>query len=111
MPINEDGKSYQIEIDEAAEKDLDEIIAYYESEKEVLGIEFLLKFYDTVSILKNYPEAFPLAYSRFRKITMKRFPYNIFYFVEDDTQKVIVFAILHNKRGKSYLETRLKDDK
>ena len=76
-----------------ADTDLREARDWYEQQRPGLGDEFLLSMADALTRLEESPDQFPLYYRGFHRLLTKRFPYKLFYRIEDDA--VIVFRILH----------------
>ena len=79
-----------------AEADLREAWAWYESQRAGLGGELLIEIRTAIHRLETDPERRPFYYRDFRRLLTRRFPYKLFYRVEDE--RVIVFRILHAKR-------------
>ncbi len=79
-----------------AEADLAEAKAWYENQRRGLGDELLDEIRNAVNLLAVDPERRPFYYRDFRRLLTRRFPYKLFYRVESD--RVIVFRILHAKR-------------
>lgn len=87
---------WRVIIRPAAEADLRDACSWYESQRTGLGDELLAEVDRAVQLLEEQPERRPVYYNGFRRLITRRFPYKIFYRVEDD--RVIVFRILHAKR-------------
>lgn len=49
------------------------------------------------------------VFADIRVLSLKVFPYNIYYIKEETDKKVFIIAILHNKRNSDFIKTRLKD--
>ena len=62
----------------------------------VLGDDLLDEVKRALELLSEYPEERPIYYNGFRRLITNRFPYNLFYRLEND--RVVVFRILHAKR-------------
>jgi toxin ParE1/3/4 len=88
--------SRQVIIRPNAEADLREAFSWYESQRAGLGDELLIEVRAAMLLLENDPERRPLYYRGFRRLITRRFPYKIFYRLENE--RVIVFRILHAKR-------------
>ena len=98
--------SYTILIEELAEKDIDEAFLWFELQKEGLGFEFIESISETFEKIMNYPFANQLAYKNLRKTVIKRFPYLIFYFVDNDLIHIV--AVMHSRRNPNFWKQRLK---
>jgi plasmid stabilization system protein ParE len=54
--------------------------------------------------IQQWPERWPLFHSRFRKYTLHKFPYTIFY--RCDTGRTFVLALAHGRRRPGYWKRR-----
>jgi len=79
-----------------AEQDVEKARQWYEAQQIGLGNRFLQEISQAVLSLKNDADRLPLYYRRFRRILLPRFPYKIFYLLDDE--RVLVFRVLHAKR-------------
>jgi plasmid stabilization system protein ParE len=100
--------AYQIKISQQAEKELDEVMGWYEEEKSGLGITFLNHFFNWIAYLKDNPYLYQEIYKKYRRVLMKKYPYAIYYSIEEQKQKVTVLAIWHTSRNPARLKGRLK---
>ena len=87
---------YEIIVRSIAEKDISEIIHWYEKQIPGLGNRFFTSLDATLSSIQRNPKIYPKIYKDFRRALLPRFPYGVFYTV--DNNEVIVFAIFHGKR-------------
>jgi toxin ParE1/3/4 len=90
---------YSVSIRPRAEADLREAHQWYEVQRPGLGSDFLDEIKRAMTLLEEEPERRPYYYRGFRRCLTRRFPYKIFYRVE--TNRVIVFRVLHAKRDQS----------
>jgi plasmid stabilization system protein ParE len=58
-----------------------------------LGEEFLVAIAEVLLRLEDNPKLFPFYYGKFRRALTRRFPYKVFFQIQDDA--VIVFRVLH----------------
>lgn len=70
-----------------------------------MGYDFLLQVDAGINFIKRNPEIHPIEYRGTRKHLIKRFPYKIIYFIEEE--KIVVIAALHGKRSPNLLKKRL----
>ena len=80
-----------------AEADLEEAKSWYEERRAGLGTDLVVEVRGVIGRLRENPGRFPLYYRDFRRVLLRRFPYKVFYAVEND--RIIVFRILHTKRN------------
>ena len=79
-----------------AEADLREAQNWYENQRAGLGAEFLAEIDATLQVLIRDPQRHAVYYRGFRRVLARRFPYKLFYRLEDG--RLIVFRILHVRR-------------
>lgn len=87
-----------LEIRPAARREFDEASDWYRDEDPVLRDRFVHAVEMTISDLTWTPFAFPVAYGEaVHRATVKRFPYSIFFTVENEL--VVVLSIFHDIRN------------
>ncbi|MDX2128432.1 MAG: type II toxin-antitoxin system RelE/ParE family toxin [Chloroherpetonaceae bacterium] len=96
----------KIRIVDEAERDLDEIINWYNERSFELGDKFYLVFKKKLDLIFQNPKIYRKSYKKIRRATINQFPYGI-YFIHDD-EEIIVLAILHFKRSPKLIFSRLK---
>jgi plasmid stabilization system protein ParE len=79
-----------------AEEDLAEAKAWYERQRPGLGDEFLECVEEVLDRIPQFPEAGRPMLRGVRRLLVRRFPYAVFYRVEDD--QVAVLAVYHTRR-------------
>lgn len=100
--------AYQISVTQPAESELDEVMDWYEKEKSGLGITFLYHFLNRIAYLRENPYLYQEVYKAYRRVLMKKYPYAIYYGIEEQNQEVIVLAIWHTSKDPERLKNRLE---
>lgn len=100
--------AYQIRVTKQAEDELDEVMGWYEKEKPGLGIAFLNHFFNRVAFLKSNPYLYQEVYKTYQRLLMQKYPYAVYYAVEEQKQEVTVLAVWHTSRNPERLKNRLK---
>ncbi len=86
-----------------AELDMREAYAWYEKQIPGLGSSFLLNVDAALRSVQRMPLQYQTIHREVRRCLMRRFPYGIFYMVED--RRIVVMAVFHAKRDpKSWQE-------
>ncbi len=86
-----------------AERDIREAFSWYETQIPDLGANFLLHFDAALRSLQRNPLQCQVVHREVRRCLMRRFPYGIFYIVEE--RRIVVLAVFHAKRDpKSWQE-------
>ncbi len=73
---------------------LDPEIAFdwYESQFPGLGLEFLDCIEEKIKKIQNLPKAYPVHHENFRRALVRKFPFSIFYTIEE--QVIVLHAVL-----------------
>lgn len=98
---------YRVIVRPEVEDDLKGAFFWYEDKRVGLGHDFLLQVNAGLNFIMRNPVIHPIEYKGARKHIVKRFPYKIIYFVEQE--KIIVLAVLHGKRRPDLLKKRMDD--
>ena len=99
---------YKLIVLPQAELDVKEASIWYEEQQEGIGLEFALGFENRLGLLKQNPCLFPKVYNEARKVLIKKFPYRIFYIVNEDKKEVVIHAVIHTRRDPKIWQKRVK---
>lgn len=89
---------YRVVVVPSAEREISESAAFYEEQKEGLGVDFL----NELDLSKDKLSQQPHNYSYISKektlrcLSISRFPFKIIYEVHDD--RVVIYSVYHDKR-------------
>ena len=97
---------FDVVFSETAENDLDEIAEWYEAIRQGLKDEFLLCVEGEVEIIRRAPLIYSEYFLNVRKAKTNKFPYGIYYMVED--KRVVILAIAHQKRSIRVIKKKIK---
>jgi plasmid stabilization system protein ParE len=97
--------SYTIRFAPDALGDYSEAYAWYEDK----GVEkkFERAVLDRLKFIALHPEASPLKYKHLRATHIKKFPYRLFFELNDVLKVATIVAILHDARDSTSLTQRL----
>jgi hypothetical protein len=89
-----------------AEAEIDSAATWYEGKRRGLGKQLIVAAEKAIAAIKEAPEAYPRwkAGYPFRKSTLTRFPFAIFFTVDEFWIRIIAFA--HTKRRPGYWVSR-----
>lgn len=96
----------KIQILNAANQDLLDGYQFYEKQTEGLGSYFLDTLFSDIDSLKVYAGIHSLYLNRYHRLLSKRFPFAIYYRIENDT--VFIYAVLDCRRNPAWAKNRLK---
>jgi toxin ParE1/3/4 len=97
-------KSYRLLIRPEAEFDLAAAYQWYEDKDVGLGEEFLRTVEVSLLGIQKDPQAHQKIYKEIRRALTRRFPYGIFYLIDNDT--VSVLGVLHARRDPAVIKAR-----
>jgi toxin ParE1/3/4 len=80
-----------------AQLEVQEAFRYYQEKSEGLGFEFMRSLDAALQSAKRNPFAYQKIYKEIRRILLRKFPYAVFYIVEEN--RIIVIACFHQKRS------------
>ncbi|MDJ0576478.1 MAG: type II toxin-antitoxin system RelE/ParE family toxin [Xenococcaceae cyanobacterium MO_234.B1] len=97
--------TYKIKISEEAKLDLEDAYQWYESQINQLGSEFIRVVDKNLASIQKNPFAYPIIYNNVRRKLLPRFPYGLFYIIQENL--IFVFACFHVKRDPQQWKRRL----
>jgi plasmid stabilization system protein ParE len=87
-----------------ARRDLREAQKWYRNISRELANDFIRRIDEAIVLAQERPLAFQFAHRTFRRILVHRFPYALFYQV--DETRIVVVAVLHQARDPETLGSR-----
>jgi len=87
-----------------AEVDVFEAASWYEREREGLGSAFLARVRRVFTRIESGPLQFPLVTTDIRRALLGRFPFGVFFLVDDHA--AVVIAVMHLHRHPDSWEDR-----
>ena len=90
--------AYSIVITERARKEIKNAIDYYASNSNVAPINFSAILKDAFDTLTTHP-FFAAKYKNVRSLKLKRFPYSLYFIVNNKKGTVRVLSCFHNKQS------------
>ncbi|MDI1244973.1 MAG: type II toxin-antitoxin system RelE/ParE family toxin [Rhodoferax sp.] len=95
----------KVALSAGAEKDLLDGFEFYEVQQESLGWYFLDSLYADIDSLSLYAGVHPKPIGAFHRTTGKRFPFSIYYQVNDDVATVV--AVLDSRQNPKRIRAKL----
>lgn len=89
----------------AAELEVDEAVAYFDTQREGLGDRFEQDLQNTVAFVSAHPQSGRAITGHVRKFGLRTFRYNVIYVIDGD--EIIVVAVAHHRRRPGYWQVRL----
>jgi plasmid stabilization system protein ParE len=96
--------TYPVIFTPAARAELIEAQDWYEREATGLGRRFRQAIDALIERTSSNPRQFPVVYKNVRRALLRRFPYSLFFVLEDDA--LLVIACFHASRDPSHWQRR-----
>jgi len=96
----------KIKILNSANQDLVDGYWFYEKQEEGLGIYFLDTLFSDIDSLKVYAGIHPMHFEKYHRLLSKRFPFAVYYRVENDT--ALVYAVLDCRRNPAWIRNKME---
>ena len=96
--------AYRLLSQPRADLDVEAAFEWYENERSGLGLEFLEELRATYDRIADGPLKYPVLRSGIRRALLKRFPYAVYFAIEDDV--ALVVAVLHASRDPARWQVR-----
>lgn len=93
---------------QGAEAEYLEAIRFYEEQRPGLGAALIREFEQATKLMVEKPQAWKIVHpAGIRRISLKRFPFSIFFFCSADDSRLIT-AFAHHRRAPGYWLARIK---
>jgi len=101
--------SFRVVIEEEAEREFAEAVAFYDEHEPGIGQRFARELQAFFKTVYQDPERFCFASRLTRKAKMpKPWPYSVYFVVKRETSEVIISTVWHGSRNPTELRRRLK---
>lgn len=78
--------------------------ARYESQRSGLGVEFISEVERCIALAAKQPQLCAIIHKNTRRMTMRRFPYSIYFRTEP--RRIVVLAVFHGSRDPAIWKAR-----
>jgi plasmid stabilization system protein ParE len=95
---------YDLIVRPEAEAELAEAFNWYEQQVDGLGSRFMLSADATINSIRRDPLQYPIVYKKVRRALTRRFPYQVFFTVDD--LRIVVIGVFHGMRDPSIWQSR-----
>ncbi|MFP4030356.1 MAG: type II toxin-antitoxin system RelE/ParE family toxin [Desulfococcaceae bacterium] len=86
----------KIRYTDRSREDIEIAVVWYEKQRAGLGMEFLDSAESALERIGRFPEIYPFRYSKYRGCPIKRFPFILFYTIED--RAIIVHSFFDSRQ-------------
>ncbi len=93
----------KIKFSKLSKEDFDVSVKYYEKESKSLALAFKNDIKNSLRRIETFPNLYPKINNRIHKCVVSKFPYTIYYVMEDRSIYILAIAN-HYKNPKDYLK-------
>jgi len=90
---------YTLSFVKRAQSEYEEAVAWYEEHSEVAADGFIAAVDVALSLIRTYPTRWRRVFKDYYEITLRKYPYNIIYYIDDSDTSVVVHSIFHHRRN------------
>lgn len=90
----------KLEISELARDEIEDAREYYNLQQNSLGDTFKNDVRQSIKNIIELPNLYPNITDDMKRCVLHRFPYSIFYFIENDT--IVILSVAHQHRKPFY---------
>ena len=99
---------YKLKLLPIVYQDLRKAKEWYNIKNIKLGTDFKLKVNEEFEYIRQYPKHYQKRYEELRQAIVTRFPYSIYYLIEEDLKQIVVLGVLAHKQSFEEIKKRLK---
>ena len=90
--------NYSVRIAPEAYLEIEEAINYYNKINTKLSSELFNILFGSIDFIKNKPYSFTIKYKNIRSLPIEKYPYAIYYFIDETIKTVIIISIFNTYR-------------
>ena len=99
---------YKLKLLPIVYQDLRKTKKWYLGINTALGEDFKLKVNEELDYIKQYPRHYQKRHKELRQAIVARFPYTVYYLIEEELKIVVVIGVLAQKQSFDRIKRRLK---
>ena len=99
--------TFSVVVTDDAENDVEQAMDWYESKQTGLGKKYLFSITNCIKLIVKNPFAFAIIFLKIRKANIKKFPYSLYYQINENENGIIVFAVIHSSRSEEHRKKRI----
>lgn len=101
---------YSYLISPVAADEYEEAFTWYEERSIIAADSFIIAVQNAINAACSDPYRYRNTYKNLREITLKKYPFNLVYYIDDEHQTIVIISIYHHKRNPAgkYHKTKRK---
>ena len=103
--------AYKYIFDPIAANEYEEAFKWYEEKSVVAADTLIIAVQDAIFAVCTNPDRYRNTYKNLREITLKKYPYNLIYYIDKSRRLIIITSLYHHKRNPKGKYTKSKTGK
>ncbi len=91
--------AYNYIFDPNAANEYEDAFIWYERKSVIAADKFIIPIQNAIDAICNHPYRYRNMYKNLRELSLKKYPYNLVYFIDDKKKLIIITSIYHHKRN------------
>jgi plasmid stabilization system protein ParE len=92
-------RKYKVKVSPTALLDIQEITDWYNNQQTGVGKRFQKASIKSINALNKDPQIYAIRYKEFRCVLIKKFPYMVHFYINDENNTVEVLAVISTDRN------------
>jgi plasmid stabilization system protein ParE len=91
--------AYSYLFDPVAAKEYEESFNWYEKKSYLAADNFIIRVQEAITAICVDPYRYRNGYKNLRELSLKKYPHQVIYYIDDANSTVIIVSIFHQKRN------------
>src|SRR5207302_1767459 len=91
--------AYSYLFDPAAAKEYEEAFSWYEKKSYLAADNFIIRVQEAITAICTDPYRYRNGYKNLRELSVKKYPHQVIYHIDDARSTVVIVSIFHQKRN------------
>lgn len=104
---------YQYIFDPIAADEYEEAFTWYEQRSVIAADNLIVAVQNAIIAICDNPYIYRNIHKNLRELSLKKYPYNLIYFIDENKQLITITSLFHHKRNpkNKYDKLKLKKNK
>ncbi len=98
---------YKLVITHSAQNDILDASDWYEYQSKGRGELYMLSIDKCIKLVLKNPFSFAIIYLQIRKANAKKYPYSLYYRIDEIKNEITIFAVIHQSRSEEIWKNRI----
>ena len=99
--------NYNIKIGPEANIEINEALEYYNKINNELSAELFNTIFDSLNFIQNKPYSFTTKYKNIRGLSIDKYPYIIYYFIDEVSNTIIIISVFNTNQNPDKWHNRI----